>query len=351
VLPTAFAAVYFGIFASDVFVSESHFVVSGPERPASGGLTALLQGVGGGFNRSLEDSYNVADFMTSRDALRVLEDELHLKGAFGSSEVDLLNRFGGLDWDDSFEALHKYYQKRVSVGVDAATPVSILTTEAFTPVDAYRINERLLELSEDLVNRLNERGRQDMIRYGETLVRDAEERARKATVAVAEYRHLQSVFDPEKQSALRLEQISTLQGDLSVAKARLSQIQKQAKDNPQITTLQRMVEATQAEIDAETGKVAGGQTSLAKKVVAYEALVLEQTLAERQLETALASLVQARDEAQRKRLYLERIVQPSKPDVALQPRRLRNVVVTMLLGLIAWGIVSLLVAGVREHRD
>jgi capsular polysaccharide transport system permease protein len=148
-----------------------------------------------------------------------------------------------------------------------------------------------------------------------------------------------------------LEQISTLQGTLSAAKTRLAQIRNSAKDNPQIPPLQRMVDATQAEIDAETGKVAGGQASLANKVVEYEGLVLEQGLAEKQLETALASLVQARDEAQRKQLYLERIVQPSKPDVAWLPRRVRNVIVTIILGLIAWGILSLFVAGVREHRD
>ena len=33
------------------------------------------------------------------------------------------------------------------------------------------------------------------------------------------------------------------------------------------------------------------------------------------------------------------------------PRRLRSVLTVFLIGLVMWGIVSLLVTGVREHAD
>ena len=352
VAPTLLATLYYGLIASDIYVSESHFVVAGPKQTPSttSTLTSMLQGATGGSSLSMQDSFSVTDFMRSRDALQRLEDEFHLKQAFGSEKIDRLHRFAGIDPDDSFEALYRYYLDQVSVFLDPTLPISVLTVRAFTADDAWRINQRLLELSETLVNTLNERSRQDMISFAESVVHDAEARSRAATAAVSNYRHTQGIFDPETQSAVQLQQISSLQGDLSATKARLEQIRSLAKDNPQIRSLERMVAATQAEIDAETGRVAGGQTSLAKKAVEYDSLVIEQTLAETQLETALASLVQARAEAQRKQLYLERIVQPNRPDIAIEPRRLRSVVATLLLGLVAWGILSLLGAGVREHR-
>ena len=83
----------------------------------------------------------------------------------------------------------------------------------------------------------------------------------------------------------------------------------------------------------------------------YERLALERTIAEKQLGMAMVSLEQARSEAQRKQLYLERIVQPHKPDSPLLPRRVRNIGATFLMGLIVWGILSMLIAGVREHED
>ena len=80
-------------------------------------------------------------------------------------------------------------------------------------------------------------------------------------------------------------------------------------------------------------------------------MALEREFAERNLAATLANLEQARNEAQRKQLYLERIVQPSRPDIAVEPRRLRAVLIVGVLGLIAWGIASLLFASIREHVD
>ncbi len=83
----------------------------------------------------------------------------------------------------------------------------------------------------------------------------------------------------------------------------------------------------------------------------YDRLVLEKTFADRQLGTALAALDTARAEAQRKQLYLERLVQPHLPDYAVEPRRIRSVLTVFVLGLVAWGVLSLIVAGVREHTE
>ena len=73
--------------------------------------------------------------------------------------------------------------------------------------------------------------------------------------------------------------------------------------------------------------------------------------ADRTLGGALAALDSARSEAARKQLYLERLVQPNLPDMAMEPRRLRSVLTVFVLGLILWGVVSLVVASVREHVD
>jgi capsular polysaccharide transport system permease protein len=97
--------------------------------------------------------------------------------------------------------------------------------------------------------------------------------------------------------------------------------------------------------------VAGGNASLSTKAAAYQRLALERDFADRQLAASMASLEQARNDAQRKQLYLERIVQPNLPDVAIEPRRLHAVLVVFLMGLVTTGALSILLAGVREHRD
>jgi capsular polysaccharide transport system permease protein len=348
-LPTVLAGLYYGLIASDVFISESRFVVRSPQKQTATGLGAILQGAG--FSRSQDDTYTVHDYILSRDALRELEKQFELSKGFGGEQVDRISRFAGIDPDNSFEALHRFYQKQVSLAVDGTSSITVLRTSAFTAQDAQRINEKLLELSEQLVNQLNERGRQDMIRFAAAEVATAEENAKAATLAVSAFRTQKGVFDPERQSALQLQLVSKLQDELIATKTQLAQVRELTRDNPQIPSLQKRLESLQGEIALETAKVAGGDRSLSSKSADYERLALERAFAEKQLAAAMTSLEQARNEAQRKQLYLERIVQPSVPDMAVEPRRLRSVMAAFVLGLVTWGVLSMLVAGVREHQQ
>lgn len=347
--PTLVATVYFGFIASDVYISESRFIVRSSQRQTTSSLGAFLQNVG--LSRAQDDTYSVHDFMMSRDALHRLNDTLGLAKAYGAPGVDTFNRFNPLGLDGSFEALYKYYGKQVSIDSDSASNISVLRVKAFSAQDAVQANASLLEMGEQLINRLNERARQDMIAFAATEVASAEARAKEASLALSQYRTQNNVFDPDRQSALQLQQISKMQDELIATKTTLAQVSALTPDNPQIGALRKRVESLQGAIDTEMGRVAGGNSSLSNKSSGYERLMLEREFAAKQLVTALASMEQAKSEAQRKQLYLDRIVKPNKPDSAVEPRRLRAILTTFLLGLVIMGLASLLIAGAREHKD
>jgi capsular polysaccharide transport system permease protein len=190
-----------------------------------------------------------------------------------------------------------------------------------------------------------------LIRFATGEVRNAENKAKAAGLALSDYRNQKGVIDPESQSTIQLQQIAKLQDELIATQAQLMQLQTFAKNNPQIPSMQVRVKNLRQEIETETAQVAGGNSSLANKAAEYQRLALEREFADKQLGSALGSLEQARIEAQRKQLYLERIVQPNIPDMAMEPRRIRGVLTTLVLGLVAWGILTMLIAGVKEHQD
>ena len=347
VLPTVAAILYFGFIAADVYISESRFVVRSPERNVASPLGGLLEGTG--FTRSQDDSYTVLEFMLSRDALRVLDEKLNLRDAFNKGDV--FSRFPSLDGDDSFENMHRYYQKIVVAQLDPVSSISTITVRAFRAEDAQLINQRLLEMSEALVNRLNERGRRDMIRFADNEVAESEKRAKLAGLNLARYRNEKGVINPETQSAIPMQQIAKLQDELISTKVLLGQLQLLARENPQIQTLKKRIQMLEIEIKLGSERVAGGARSLASKAAEFQRLVLEKEFADRLHASALESLEQARNEAQRQQLYLERIDEPNLPDAALEPRRVRNVLVILVLSLIVWGVLSMVVSGIREHMD
>jgi capsular polysaccharide transport system permease protein len=190
-----------------------------------------------------------------------------------------------------------------------------------------------------------------MIRFAESEVDRAVHSTKLASSNLSNYRSNESIFDPEKQSILQLQLVSKLQDELIASKTQLGQMKSLSPDNPQIGTMQRRVELLQQQINSESGKITNSSGSLAKKASAFDQLSVERMFTEKQLASALAGLEQARSDAARKQLYLERISSPIKPDTAVEPRRLRGILTVLMLGMIIWGILSMLLAGIREHND
>lgn len=347
--PSIIALLYFGLIASDIYVSESRFVVRSQEKQAVNPLGFMLKGAG--FSRSQDDSYSVQDYITSRDALKALVDESKLMSQYSNPSIDLFSRFDGFHLNHSFEALHRYYLKRVDVQLDSSSGITTLATQGFSAKEAYETNENLLKLAELHINQLNERGQQDMIRFAAKEVGDAESNAKNAAIALSSYKNHKSVVDPDRQSSIQLQQIAKLQEALIAAKSQLAQLQSFAENNPQIPAIKKKIELLQRAVQSESEGTTNGERSLAGKAVEYQRLVIEQQFSDRQLASALASLEQARNEANRQQLYLERIVQPGLPDEAIEPRRIRAILSTIILGFIIWGILKIFIAGVHEHQD
>jgi len=200
-LPVFASIVYYGLIASDQYVAESRFVVKSPGQRSSqvSSLASLVQTTG--LSAGQEQTNEVLGYIRSRNALSDLQRRVNVRSAFENPLADRISRFPTIGFDaDKFENLYSFYEGKVKTRLDSETGLAILQVRAFDPTDAYRINEGLLDLSEGLVNRLNERGRRKGVDEAEKRVRQAEERVRMARVALGAYRQQQSLVDPNIQS-------------------------------------------------------------------------------------------------------------------------------------------------------
>ncbi len=350
ILPTLGAILYYGVIASDVYVSESRFLVRSPQQSVQTGLVGqLLQS--SGISRSQDDTYSVRDYILSRDALAELDTKLHVLKDYSSPTIDLFDRFPGLGWDRSFEEFFKYYEKHIKVEYDPVSAISILTVRAFSAEEANKINSLLLDMSEGLVNTLNDRSRHDLIIFAENDVKIAAEKAKEASVALFDYRSTHSVFEPNKQAALQLEAVTKIQMELVSTEAELAQLKNVSPDNPQIRSLNSRADALRDAIASEASKVTSAKGSLSARAPNFERLALDVEFADKQLGMAFAELETARSEAAHKQLYLERLVQPGLPDEAIEPRRIRSIFTVLLISLITWSVARLVIASIREHAD
>lgn len=349
VIPVLLSVIYYGLLASDVYVSESRFVVRSPDRPTSSGLGVILKSAG--FANASDEADVIESFVTSRDALKAVNKNGAFEAAYSRPEISIIDRFNPFGWFGSLEHLFSYYEGKVTLKSDATSSISTLTVRAYDPHSAKKFNEQLLEMSEAMVNRLNERGREDLVGYARTEVFRAQAQAQRTAAAMATFRNQSGILDPEQQAQIQLQMVSKLQDQLIAARSLLAQLQQAAPENPQIPSVQSQIATLQREIASERAKAVGSKRSLAGNAVRYQQLELENQFAGKQLAGALASMEEARSEALRKQAYVERIVDPSLPDDALEPRRLRGILATFIIGLIAYGILRMLLAGIREHAQ
>jgi capsular polysaccharide transport system permease protein len=348
-VPTLVAGVYFFAIASDLYVSEMKFLVRGPTKSPIGTLSAML---GSGAPGASEDTFAVHEFLMSRDAVRKLEQVNNLRSVFSRPEGDLITRFPGLIfWRKDFEALYRTYGHFVSVELDGSTGVSTLEVKAYRPDDAQNIARALLAYSEQLVNELNDRARQDAVGTFEREVELEQRRLGEIQEKLTAYRIKEKMLDPKTAATGPLALLAQMEGQRANSQAQLAEAIKNSPNSPQIPLVKTRIASLEKLIAEERTKITGDTNSVAATLTEYERLDLQRQLEERMLASAVASLEAARLDAQRQQLYLETIAQPNLPDYPLYPKRLAyfaTVVATCLLG---YGIAWVLVAGIREHAS
>lgn len=351
VLPTLLGALYFGLIASDVYVSESRFVIKSPDQKRSqvSSLANLIQTTG--LSGGQEQTNEILGFVKSRDALKGLERDADIRARYSAQDIDFLSRFPQLFQSNSFEDLYKYYNRMVEARLDSETGLAVIKVKAYTARDSYTINQKLLEQSEALVNRLNARAQNRGIAEAQKQVELATERARVARLALASFRNQQEVIDPAKQATGVLEISNNLIAQRAALMAQLDQMQRLTPANPSIPAVQNRIAAISVQIAAQDRRVVGTSNGIASKLGGYENLLVEQEFATESLNAANAGLVQARAEAQRQQFYLERVVDPNMPDTPQLPNRLLNILTVFAAAICLYFIVWMFVVGILEHSS
>ena len=132
----------------------------------------------------------------------------------------------------------------------------------------------------------------------------------------------------------------------------MDQVRAVTPENPQISGLQAREQSLKNEIRKQSQLITGSDNqSIAKQAAKYQQLTLENELANQQVSSALSALETARAEADRQQLYLEVVAQPSQPDMPQKPTRIYNIIATFVISLMVYGVVKLLTASIREHRN
>jgi capsular polysaccharide transport system permease protein len=352
ILPVTCATFYYALIAADIYVSEAHFIVrSKSSSSLMSGLASnsVLQPLSS-MSASNDDTQSVNDFLSSRDVMERLIREANLLELLSRPEADFLSRFPKSWSRSSHEALFERFDDFVLPYFDSSTGISTLYVYAFRPEDARQIALASLTYGEELINRLNDRARNDNVTFARQMLAEAEKKVQDAQQLVTDFRRREGLLDPIKQGAAIIELIAKMNGEVAELKAELEEVNANSPSSPKIAATKARIRALELQIEEQRPLLAGGDKSLAPKVAEYEKLTIELELAVKLFSSNLLTFEDAIKDSEQQRLYLERVVQPNLPDFPLYPKRTRSILKILGFSVCIYWILQALGNIVMEHE-
>lgn len=149
-LPSIFTSILyillFSFYTSPKFNSESIISVSsGDQVSVSSALGFVNNLLGSGIDQSIGD---LKAYLESDDAILDIKKVLDIEKIYSNSDIDFFSRYR----PDSFGDLKSYLNNAISLKADTSGNL-IITTSAFKPEDAYKVNLSLIMLSSNYFDR------------------------------------------------------------------------------------------------------------------------------------------------------------------------------------------------------
>jgi len=351
-LPMAIALVYFLFVAADRYVSESTVALRQSENDAASAVPGAAMLLAGLSPPSREDTLYLRQYIQSLGLLQDLEKRLGLRAHFESARIDFLSRL----WSSaSQETFLDHYRNRVEVTMDELSSTLTVRVQGYDPDYAQRLNRAILDECERFVNEVTHQIAREKLGFAETELKRAAARLLQAKTEVLTFQARNKLLDPTVQAQASGALMADLQAQITRAEAELRNMRSYLNDDAQQVKSQRsQIEALRAQLELERVRATGqGKQSdrLGALAIEFQGLQTQADFSADAYKLALATVENARIDATRKLKSLIVIEPPTRPQTAEYPRRLYNLL-TLLIGLLlAYGVVRLVLATIREHQD
>ncbi|MEZ5797245.1 MAG: hypothetical protein R3D63_07095 [Paracoccaceae bacterium] len=323
------------------------FQIQQAEPPAAAGMGGLFSGTA---LATSQDSIAVQGYLQSREAMQRLETDVGFREQFQAETVDPIQR---LPADASLEEAYKLYQKHVLISYDPTEGIVKMEVIAPDPAISAEWSRKLISYAEEQVDHLTQRKRDDSMKGALESYQNAEQELVDAQRRVIDLQENFKVLSSEVEVGLLTTQIGALETQLTQERLSLAQMEANTSPNQaRMEPVKRRIATLEEQIEILRAKLTEGQNggeSLAR--IQGELLLAQADVTTRQmlLGQALQAMENSRIEANRQVRYLVPSVSPVPPDEPTYPRAFENTLVTLLILLGIYLMISMTVSILREQ--
>jgi capsular polysaccharide transport system permease protein len=347
-VPTFIAGWYFYMLATPMYSTRSEFVIQQAGPASSGGsMGGLFSGTG---LATSQDSIAVQGYLQSREAMARLETDVGFRHHFQGPEIDAVQR---LPDDASLEAAYKKYKNFVKISYDTTEGVVRMDVAAADPAVSAEWSRQLISYAEEQVDHLTQRLRADQMKDAQEGYEAAQTALSTSQRKLIELQERYEILSSEAEIGLLTGQINTLESQLTQERLSLAEMEANPEPNQaRMDPIKRRIATLEAEVaDLRKRMTEGSGSDVSLAEVQGAMMVAQADLQTRQLllAQALQSMETSRVEANRQVRYLSLSVSPVPPDEPTFPRAFENTLVTMLILLGIYLMISMTAAILREQ--
>ncbi len=349
IMPTMIVAFYYFAVATSLYATKSEFVIqqAGMGASSSSSLSSMFSGTG---LATQQDSVGVQSYLTSRDAMNRLNQDLGFIDHFSSRRIDALRR---IDPNATQEEAFRLYQNMVKVGYDPTEGLIKMEVIAADPQTSQAFSEALIGYAEEQVDQLTARLRNDQMKGARESYEEANQRLIEAQERVVLLQEQLNVIAPDIEIANKMNAIARIEDQIRSERVRLDRLMSNARPNEtRVQVIEGNIASLQRELDVlrisltENGR---GDASMARISAQLSVAQIDLQTRTALLQQSLGQLESSRIEADSQVRYLSNSVRPIAPDEPTYPRAFENTLLAFLVFSGIYLMISLTTSVLREQ--
>jgi capsular polysaccharide transport system permease protein len=337
---------YLGFIAEDRYQTASHFSVVVEESnnvDASMGLLDFVGGTSGVAN----DTQIAIGFINSADLLFELEEKFNLAEHYSAPPSDFIFR---LERDAGRENRVKYYRKKILAQADAASGLTILTVESFSPELSKVLSEYILKKTEGFINELNKEIASKRLSFAQEELDRAHNVIKQNERALLNFQNEYKIIQPEAIIQAQLEAIQGLRLDKIRRGIELATIEASSPNSPMRASLGNAISNLEKEIINQEAALSGPEAQKLNQILAqFKELQLNLELSLNLRKGAELILEKTRAEAITTSRFFSVIQNPYLLDEETHPRRLYLSVTSIAVILLLLYLTRAIIASIYDR--
>jgi capsular polysaccharide transport system permease protein len=226
-----------------------------------------------------------------------------------------------------------------------------ITVRAFDREYARKVLDEIIIASQAFMDNINERVAAYQTRFFEVQLARSEERLRQAQVELVQFQQQNRLLTVQAEGDVVLQNVSGLEKSLVEKQSQLTTMQKTLNANaPQLANIRNEIASIIQQLKKERERLSGtSQASVTELDAKSRDIQLNLEFVTNIYKSNLSQLEQMKFEAARRQKFLIVVRAPSIADESSYPVRSYAILTALIVLLVAYFVISLMVAVLRER--